>query len=576
MKLKDIKDKVIYSGKYMNARYSTWYKNNKATEKELELQRYTCFDYSPLISIVVPVYNPKPEHISAMVKSVLAQSYTNWQLCLINGSCENREIDILLQKMKKSDERISVGRLKENRGISGNTNAGLKLAEGEWIAFADQDDLIEPNALYEYVKAINADPEIDALYSDEDKIDDKSGRHFMPHFKSDFNLDLLLCINYVCHMFMVRKSISDKVGAFRSECDGSQDHDYILRCSRECRKIHHVSKILYSWRSHVASTAKATEAKTYQIDAGIKAITDYYESRGIKADVKAAGYPGFYSTDFILENNPLVSIIIPNKDHTDDLDRCVTSILQKSDYTNYEIIIVENNSTDEKTFEFYERLKKRDNRIQILTWTREFNFAAINNFAAKNANGEYLLLLNNDTELISPNLLTSMCGYLQREEVGMVGAKLLYPNNRIQHAGLLIGVHGGAHHVFLSRPDNTPGYFLRAVATQDMSGVTAACMLIKRDVYEMVGGMDEDFAVAYNDVDLCLKVEQAGYLCIYDAFVKMYHYESQSRGYEQTDEQQERFNKETSLLQNKWGERLQRDPYYNDNLALNHGYYNLP
>ncbi|MCR5743244.1 MAG: glycosyltransferase family 2 protein [Lachnospiraceae bacterium] len=561
---------------FIETQYAHFYKKQSADEKTLNSQRNTALGYSPLISIIVPVYNPKPEHIKAMIASVKAQTYGNWQLCLANGTGTDEQLSRMLSAYAKKDSRIVNARLRDNRGISGNTNVALKIATGEWIALMDQDDYIAPNALFEYVSAMNENSEIDAIYCDEDKLDDDTGKHYDPNFKPDFNIDLLTCNNYICHMFMVRKSIVDQVGPFNSEYDGAQDHDFILRCTDVARKTHHIPKMLYSWRSHRASTAAAGASKTYAFDAGVKAIQAYYDRKGIPGCVSRADYLGWYRTDFHIDNEPLISVIIPNKDHVDDLERCVSSLLERITYKNYEIIVVENNSENAETFEYYRTLEQRSDKIRVVTWEREFNYSAINNFGATFAKGEYLLLLNNDTEVISPDLFTSMMGYCMRDDVGAVGPKLLYADDTVQHAGVLIGVEHAAHHVFLHYGADDMGYLGRAIVSQDMSGVTAACMLIKRSVWDKVGGLDEEFVVAYNDVDLCLKIGSAGYLVVYDAFVRMHHYESKSRGSDLSDKNKERFESEKARLLEKWGSRMDSDPYYNVNLtSLRNGYYRL-
>ena len=561
--------------KYKDKQYNKWFRKRKATLYTLRMQANAEFPYMPMISLVVPVYKPRPEHLKALVHSVKNQSYQNWQLCLVNGSGEDIETARLVRALTNSDSRIVSARLKENRGISGNTNVGVQMAEGEWVAFADQDDVLENNIFYEYINAINQDETIDAVYCDEDKLDDATGKLFCPNFKPDFNLDLLLCNNYVCHMFMVRQSVLDEAGPLRREYDGAQDHDLILRCSRICRKIEHVSKVLYHWRSHAKSTSQDADSKTYAFDAGAAAVKDYYRSRGIEVVTSRLDTPGFYKTDFVLKKRPLVSVLIPNKDHIDDLEKCIHSFVSLSTYTNYEILIVENNSEDEETFVGYKRLERENTNVRTITYEGEFNYAAINNFAAKEAKGEYLLLLNNDTELKSPDLLEHMLGYMQREEVGIVGPKLLYGDRTIQHAGVLIGVKHSAFHVFLGYAENDYGYMGRARISQNMSGVTGACLLIKKSLWDKLKGMDERFTVAYNDVDLCLAAEKAGYLCVYDAFVKMYHYESKTRGSDLSDANKRRLDRERDHLINKWGKRMDRDPYYNDNLNFDNGYYEL-
>ncbi|MBQ7433153.1 MAG: glycosyltransferase family 2 protein [Lachnospiraceae bacterium] len=558
-----------------NKNYQLWYEAHKATEEELREQKVHQFDYAPLVSIVVPAYNTPIPYLKQMVASVKAQTYSNWQLCIANGSGMNAELCRALQRYADQDPRIKWARLKENRGISGNTNVALKLADGEIIVLMDHDDMIAPNALYEVVAAFNENPKTDAVYSDEDKFETKKSAHYDPHFKSDFNIDLLCCNNYICHLFAVRKSIAFEVGGFHSEYDGAQDHDFILRCVEKSRHVAHIPKILYSWRCHRNSTSENPESKLYAFEAGQKAIEAYYQRQGIPGTVKAGPLFGWYKTEFHLTEHPLVSVLIPTKDHIDDLETCVNSLLTKATYDNYELIIIENNSTEPSTFAYYKDLEKRDKRIKVVYWDGPFNYSAINNFGAKYASGEYYLLLNNDVELITPEIFESMLGYCMREDVGIVGAKLFYPDNTIQHAGVLVGAGGVADHVFKNMDMYEPGYMGRAISSQDMTCVTGACLMIKKSVFEEVGGLTEEFAVAYNDVDLCLKVIETGKLVVFDAFVSLYHYESKSRGYEDTPEKLMRFSKEMELLSTRWDHRLDGDPYYNKNLSLVNGYYKL-
>ena len=554
--------------------YGIWKEMTRPGKKELMAQRNKTFVENSLISIVVPVYRPKVEHLQQMVKSVLAQTYTNWELCLAYAGARTDETGKYLAQLEAANSKIKVKYLNENYGIAGNTNRAIELAAGGWIAFADQDDLLREDALYEYARAIHMTG-ADVYYCDEDKLDDETGVYFEPHFKPDFNPDLLCCNNYVCHMLMVRSILLRKVGVLNTGMDGAQDHDFVLRLSEHTSKIYHISKVLYSWRCHRESTALDPESKGYAYQAGKTAIENYYQRRGIPGTVEPMKLRGWYRTTFTLKEKPLVSILIPNKDHRMDLGRCIASLQKKSSYSNFEIIIIENNSEEEETFAFYEELKNQDPRIRVVNWQGTFNYAAINNFGASFAKGEYLLLLNNDTEIITEDAIESMLGYCMRPEVGVVGAKLFYEDNTIQHAGVLVGVSEAADHVFLHYGKEDPGYMGRAVVSQNMSAVTAACLMVKKADYEAVGGMEEEFTVAYNDVDFCLKIRDAGKLVVYDAFAEWYHYESKSRGYEETQEQKERFSREKQLLRKRWPKQMLGDPYYNKNLSLNHGYYSI-
>ncbi len=554
--------------------YAVWKTRSMPNKKTLDEQRNKIFSENTRISIVMPVYRPHLAHMKEMIDSILNQTYGNWELCIAYAGSQNDEAGRYLDELVSVSRKIKVKFLKENYGISGNTNEAIHLSSGDWIAFVDQDDLLRQDALYEYARAIHMN-DVDVLYCDEDKLDDETGIFFEPHFKPDFNIDLLCCNNYICHMLMVRASVIKQAGELDDAMNGAQDHDFILRCSEYTRKFGHIPKILYSWRCHADSTSLNPESKRYAYEAGKSAISQYYARQGIDASVRAMNTPGWYQSTFHHAVQPLVSIMIPNKDHAEDLTRCIDSILTKSTWKNYEILIIENNSTEAETFDCYRNLMQRDSRICVITWDGIFNYSAINNFAAEKARGEYLLLLNNDTELITPDAIESMLGYCQRSDVGAVGAKLYYADDTIQHAGVLVGVSDGADHVFLRYKKENPGYMGRAMVSQNLSAVTAACMMVKKSLYEQVGGMDEEFVVAYNDVDFCLKLRNAGYLVVFDAFAEWYHYESVSRGYEETEEQKARFEKEKELLRKRWPVQMLGDPYYNVNLSLKHGYYSI-
>lgn len=560
-------------------RYNEWYQKHKATKNELKAQREAHFAHEPLISVLVPVYNPKMDQFEAMVASVRSQTYGKWQLCFANGCKENEAVSKRLEELVKEDSRIKCTVLEKNDGISENTNACLKIADGEWIALLDQDDLYEPNALYEFVKAMNEHPKAELLYSDEDKIDDETGAHLTPHFKPDFSMARLHSDNYICHLIMIRTDLARRVGGERKAYDGAQDFDFTLRCvenMNEGGEVIHISKVLYNWRIHAASTSGGMQAKTYAIDAGARAIRDSYARMGLEVEMEPSKFSGRYITKPVLKEKPLVSILIPNKDHKDDLLRCVNSILEKSSYENFEIIIIENNSETEEIFTCYKELEARDSRILTVYYKGLFNYAKINNFGAESAKGEYLLLLNNDTEVITPDFIESLVFYCSLPENGVVGAKLLYEDDTIQHAGVTAAVEGRVAHMYHGFSKEEPGYMGRLVSTCNVSAVTGACLMTRADLYREVGGMTEEFTVAYNDVDYCLKAEKAGKSVVYDAYAELYHYESKSRGYEDSAEKRARLDQEMALLQERWSERLKRDPYYNDNLSMKRGFYLLP
>lgn len=555
--------------------YGPWYEAYVPDESELEKQRKHRFTYEPLISVAVPAFCTPETFLIQMVESLLAQTYSNWELCIANGSPEDTVMKGVLEQYMKKDSRIRVSELTENKGIAGNTNAALEMAEGEFVGLLDHDDLLAPNALYEVVRALEADRELDAVYTDEDKVTTELDEHFQPHLKPDFNLDLLRSNNYICHFFVVRRSVVKKAGGFRQEFDGAQDHDFIFRCVEIARKVGHIPEILYHWRTHKASTADNPASKMYAFDAGKRAIEAHLERTGTEGVVTHTPDLGFFRVKYPVQGNPLVSIIIPNKDEKETLKDCIESIRKKTEYENYEIIIVENNSTTEEIFQYYKELSQ-DPRIRLLRWKKEFNYSAINNYGVSHARGEYLLFLNNDVKIITPGWIKEILGVCQRPEVGAVGVKLIYPDNTIQHAGCVIGIGGIAGHMFVDMPANRTGYLHKASILQDMSAVTAACMMMKRTAFEEAGGFTEKLSVAFNDVDLCLKVRKNKKLIVYDPYVELYHMESKTRGAEDSTEKVRRFQEEIEYMRCQWIDILKNgDPYYNKNLSLTKWNYSL-
>ena len=550
--------------------YPEWVSLIKTTEEELAQQRETVFDYMPKLSVVIPAYKTPERFLSAMLDSLLAQTYTNWEVCVADGSPRGEGVERVLKRYAMKDERFRYVILGENKGISGNTNAAIEMATGDFIVLADHDDTLAPDALFECVKAINQDPEIDVVYTDEDKLDIDGGELFEPHFKPDFNPDLLTSVNYICHLFVVNHELLLEVGLFKEEFDGAQDYDFILRCTEKARKICHIPKALYHWRCHQDSTASNPESKLYAFEAGARAVKAHYDRLGIpvKSVEKGIDY-GIYHTTFEITGDPLVSVIIPNKDHSADLDLCMRSLIEKSTYKNLEFIVVENNSADPATFAYYEKIQKEFEFVHVVTWEREFNYSAINNFGVTFAKGEYLLFLNNDTELINPESIEEMLGYCQREDVGITGVRLLYSDDTIQHAGVVVGFGGIAGHTFIGLHKAESSYFNQAMCARNYSAVTAACMMSKRSLFDQVGGFSEDLAVAFNDIDYCMKIRSLNKLVVYVPYALFYHYESKSRGLEDTPEKVERFNREIKKFSEKWPDILRDgDPYYNPNLTL--------
>ena len=553
--------------------YEQWYENHKALPEELEKQKNEKWKRKPLISIVVPVYNTPQVFLRQMIESVQNQSYSVWELCIGNASPENKEMKKILEEYK-NDARIKEVEIPENKGISQNTNRAMEIASGEWIGLLDHDDLLAPNALYEIAKAVNEHPDAEVIYTDEDKVTTDLKEHFQPHLKPDFNLDLLRSNNYICHFFVASRDLIKRVGGFRPEFNGAQDYDLILRCTEQAKQIVHIPKILYHWRVHKASTADNPASKMYAFDAGKRAIEEHLVRCRTKGTVQHTKDLGFYRVKYEVCGEPLVSIIIPNKDQSEALKKCLDSIREKTSYRNYEIIIVENNSEEPETFAFYKKIAGE--KIKIVTWEGEFNYSAINNFGVRHARGDYLLLLNNDVEIINGDWLTEMLSHCQRKEVGIVGAKLYYPDNTIQHAGIIIGIGGVAGSVFVGLPRAFSGYLHKASIQLDLSAVTAACMLVKRSVFEQVGGLEEKLKVAFNDVDFCLRVREKGYLVVYDPYAELYHYESKTRGAEDTKEKIRRFQTEIEYMRSHWIGLLKKgDPYYNCNLSLTKWDYSL-
>ena len=524
------------------------------------------FEQKPLISIIMPVYNVDPIWLQKAIDSVRSQWYENWELCIADDKSTKQETLDYLKGL--DDPRIKVRFLEKNLNISGASNAALEMAEGDYIALMDNDDEITPDALYEMVKCIN-ETDADFIYSDEDFIDTE-GICSNPHFKPDFSPDLLLSHNYITHFTCFRKSLLDQVGNFNSMFDGSQDYDLFLRLTENTDNICHIKKVLYHWRTLESSTSLNSEAKPEALERGRKVLIETMRRRNIKAKVEHANMHHYFRVRYPIENTPLVSIIIPFKDKPELLEMCIGSILEKSTYRNFEIIGISNNSEEEHTFETMVSLEKRDTRVSFYEYNVAFNYADINNHAVKTyAKGEHILLLNNDIEVITPEWIEAMLEHSQRDEIGCVGAKLYYPDDTVQHAGIIMGLGGYAGHSHKGYSRHNVGYFNRLGVVQNVSAVTAACLMVKKRIYEEVGGMDAiRFKVAYNDVDFCLRVGEKGYRNLFTPYAELYHHESISRGYETTPEKMARFQKEKDALFERHQKILtEGDPYYNPNLC---------
>ncbi len=537
----------------------------KTSEQDRARQEERVFQSGALISILVPLYNTPLSLLNEMLDSVQAQTCRQFELCLADGSDDNhKEVSEAAQKRAQSDDRIRYQKLSKNEGISGNTNACIAMATGTHFLLLDHDDLLHPCAVYEVMDAI-ARTGADLIYTDEATFRKHPRDAYLPHFKQDFSPDTLRAHNYICHITAFSRELFNKAGTFRSSFDGSQDYDLVLRLSEKAQRIVHIPRILYYWRNHQASVASDVSAKPYVVKAAKAAIADHLQRVGLDGEVTDTRVPSIYRIRYAIREEALVSILIPTCDHADDLKRCVDSILRLTDYANYEILLIENNSREPATFAYYETLKN-ESRARLLTWPHAFNYSAINNFGAAHANGKYLLLLNNDTEVISPDWIREMLMFVQRPDVGAAGAKLYYPNGTVQHAGIGLGLLTLAGHFHKGYPRNSFGYMGRLQYQQNVSAVTGACLLIKAETYKAVGGMEEKLAVNFNDVDLCLRLREKGLLNVFTPFAELFHYESLSRGVDESPEKRKRYLQEEAFFRARWTKQLQEgDPYLGPN-----------
>ena len=542
---------------------------------ERKKEETTVFPKDVTFSILVPLYNTPERFLREMIESVTAQTYGKWELCLADGSDDAHDfVGRICQEYRQKDSRIKYQKLAKNEGISGNTNECYKMATGNYIALFDHDDLLHPCVLFAYMQAI-CEKDADYIYCDEATFKGNSIDHMITlHFKPDFAPDNLLANNYICHFSVFSRELLESGELFRSQFDGSQDHDMILRLTAKAKHIVHVPRILYYWRSHKGSVASSIDAKTYAIDAAKGAVADHLTKLGYRNfEIESTrAFATIFRIKYELTSRPLVSIIIPNKDHVDDLSRCVESIINLSTYDNYEIVIVENNSETAEIRTYYEEISRHP-RVQVVEYKGDFNYSKINNFGVQYAKGEYLLLLNNDTEVITPDWMEELLMYAMRKDVGVVGAKLYYPDKTIQHAGIVIGLgaHRTAGHTHYRIPEANVGYMGRLCYAQDVTAVTGACMMVSKALYEELGGLDESFTVALNDVDFCLRVREKGLLNIFTPFAELYHYESKSRGSDKKDERALRYQQESDRFRVKWADALAKgDPYYNPNFSLDH------
>ncbi len=545
----------------------------KWVEKNEPKTEYQPLNYQPLISILIPVYNIKKEYLSECLDSILNQKYQNFEVCLADDCSTLQETKDTLQEYEHKDKRIKVVYRKENGHISKATNSALEIAKGEFVALMDNDDVLTENALYEMVLALNKNKDLDMVYSDEDKLD-MNGKRCEPHFKPDYAPDYLLGGNYICHFEILRKKIVEQIGGFRSEFVGAQDFDLFLRFVEQTtpEKIYHIPKILYHWRKVPGSTADTIGNKDYAIENGKKAVEEALKRRGKKAKVLVPIHSTHYIVEYEYPKEPKVSIIIPTRDYAQILKPCLESIYEKTQYKNYEVIIADNDSKEEETFQLFEQYKKKYKNFKVVNCPGKFNYSKINNQAIEKASGEYLLFLNNDTKIYTKKWINSMVGYAMQKHIGAVGVKLLYPDDTIQHGGVIVGIEGTARHAFLHAGLEYPGLYGRLLVPCNYSAVTAACLMVEKKKFLEVGKLDEELAVAFNDIDLCLKLLKKDYYNIMLPQVEVYHYESKSRGLDNTPEKLNQYLKEKEYFQKRWKKEIKHDKFYNPNFSLKYDF----
>lgn len=589
-KLKSIADRGIAylaNGQVRKDSYQVWLNENfpdfieiskiRSLEKELK--------YRPLISVIVPTYNTNLGFLRDCIESVQAQVYENWELIVVDDASPNEKVRKVIQEYADADDRIKTKFLKKNRHIAGATNEAFAMASGEFIGLFDHDDLLWPNALYEVVKALNEDKTIDFIYTDEDKISESRHDHFNAFFKPDWNPDFLHSVNYITHFSVIRKTLVDKIGGEREDYNGAQDWDFIMRIASETNKIHHISKVLYSWRVHDQSTAKNTGAKPYVVEAQRKAIMDDLTRKGypdahLEQDPKHTGY---WRVTYPLKNSPLVSIVIPTKNQYKIVKRCIDSIYEKSTYANFEIILVDTGSTDKDVRSWYERTKQGHDNFKVVDWPEQpFSYARSCNEGARQASGEILIMLNNDTEVITPDWIEQLAGDANRKEAGAVGCLLFFPDkHHIQHAGVGVGLGGVAANSFSMMTLHhamSQTQHLMINTRHNMTAVTAACLAIRKSVYDEIGGFDEEFRVTYNDVDLCLRLYEKGYQNVYTPHVRLLHHESISVGLpeEIAKRDTKEFKAAADMFKTRWKKYIQHDPNINPNLSKDDALYEVP
>ena len=558
--------------------YFAWQQRNSPRSADLQKMAETIevLPRQPVISVIMPVFNPPEAFLRAAIESVIAQIYPHWELCIADDASTDPHVQDVLKHYQAQESRIKVTVRETNGNISRCSNSALALATGEFVTLLDHDDLLTPDALYEIALLVNRQPQVDMIYSDEDKIDE-NGQLRDPFFKPGWCPDSFLSRMYTCHLGAYRRSIVEEIGGFRVGFEGSQDYDLVLRFTEKTDKIAHIPKILYHWRIHPDSTASTISSKNYAIVAAEKAIAEATQRRGEPGKVAALkDNPCCYIVRYDIREFKPVTIIIPTRNLGEMLDRCLTSIFSQTTYPNYEVLVIDNGSNEPETFAVFDRWKtKEPTRFRCLPLDIPFNYSKLNNYAVEHTQADYLVFLNNDIEVATPDWLTAMVEQVQRPVIGAIGARLLYPDGTIQHAGVVAGVGGVAGHSHKHYPGDHVGYFSQIQAINNYTAVTAACLMCRREVFEAVGGFEEDLAIAFNDIDFCFKIAAKGYRNLYLPHVMLYHAESKSRGYEDTPEKQARLQKEIFYMQRKWKEIIAHDPCYSPHLTKEREDYSI-
>jgi GT2 family glycosyltransferase len=550
--------------------YERWLRANdlRAGDDELVRRTVAVLPRTPLISVLVPVYETPERYLRGALDSVLEQLYPHWELCVADDASSDPRVREVLREYAAADPRVKLALRERNGHIAEASNSALALATGEFVALLDHDDALARDALFQIALLANRHPDADFVYTDEDKIDDL-GRRSEPYFKPDWSPDSFLARMYVGHLAVFRRSLLEEIGGFRPGFEGSQDYDAVLRATERTSRIHHVPRVLYHWRIHPASTSSATGSKAYAYEAGRRALEEALARRGEPGRVEALPEPGSYVVRYAIRNPGKVSVVVPTRDHGEDVERCLSSIFARaSSYPDFEILLIDNGSTDPASLSTFARWAAADPRVRVVRYDVPFNFAQINNFGVASTGGPYLLFLNNDTEVRTDDWMAAMVEQAQRPSIGAAGAKLLYPDGTVQHAGVITGIGGVAGHAHKYAPAETGGYFNTLRTVNNYSAVTGACMMLRREAFARAGGFDERLAVAFNDVDLCLKLRALGLYNVYLAHVELIHYESKSRGYEDNAEKQARFLHEQRIMQERWGCAGASDPHYSPHLSL--------